>query len=1153
MTGHPVYAAVTDVRDYYDRLRAAADISAAAHELLGDRITGESRSTIFVNCPRHASQSGRSFQISLHQGSWFCHGCGVGGGVIEFVEYVLTGAVTKCSRSGVTDTHRQARDWVAERVGLPKLSEAGLSPEKIAEQERLRAEGEQVFACLTAYADLCHAALLANTEAIAWLKEHYAINDESIAQFRIGWADDPGALDALVGQGFTAEIITATGLFTRDLSAPFFRKRVLFPFISDGRVTYLTGRRTPWSEDNEYEQAKYKKLPVYDEKKHPNVSKAVSNAVLFGEDILRTRPPQVVLAEGITDAIASMQAGFPTISPATVNIADRDFDRLVSKLRGVEGVLIAFDNELSAVGADSAIAIARRLDKVGIPAEIATVPLREKQEKARTEFAALLGDSFQDYMALPANKRAACIKETLEDRPEDVERANRLLADAKIDINEWFLTGGTTDAFAEFLAASKNYVRLQIDSLTAIENPDELSEALAPILRDVAAQGQVAQEAYIKAIKARTGLGVAPLRKRVGQLAKEAQQADRKAQRQHFSERAAKAQYRMRPHGLVLLKPVDGGEVEVPLTNFTAAIVAIVIRDNGIDTDMHLEIEARVHGVTVQVQVPSRSFGSMSWVIEHLGPNAVIYAGFSLKDHTRAAIQVLSCEKRERRVYTHTGFRKLGQHGHCFLHGGGAIGEAGAIAGVEVAVPESLSGVLLPNPPEGDERVRVVRASMGLLKLGPATTLFPLYCAIWRAVLGSLDSSLHFAGPTGVFKSEAVALAQQHYGAQLDARHLLGSWSSTENALEELAFTGKDIVVTVDDFAPSGSGHDVQRYHKKADRIFRAAGNKSGRARLTADGTPRSVHPPRGLVVSTGEDIPAGQSLRARLHIIEVKPGDIDATVLTRCQADAANGDYAAAMSAFVQWVAKRYEGLHARVRQRELELRGSQEDSSKHRRTPANAAQLQVGIEIFLEFATEVGAVTQEQAVQQREQCWNALMDLADAQAQHLLASEPTSLFLVLLRSAIAAGEAHVANLEGECPPASVAIAVGWERHGLDSWIYRGARVGWLDGEHLYLDLPAAFKAAQGLGTETERLAVSMRTLARRMEEKGLLVTRDEKRSKNTIRKTLAGTRRDVLHLRSDLLVKAGGTETDQPSSDKSAEQERGDVTGGSGWETVQ
>jgi uncharacterized protein (DUF927 family) len=73
---------------------------------------------------------------------------------------------------------------------------------------------------------------------------------------------------------------------------------------------------------------------------------------------------------------------------------------------------------------------------------------------------------------------------------------------------------------------------------------------------------------------------------------------------------------------------------------------------------------------------------------------------------------------------------------------------------------------------------------------------------IWRAVLGGGDLALHLSGPSGVFKSELAALAQQHFGAALDRTHLPGSWTSTDNALEGLAFAAKDALLTVDYFAP---------------------------------------------------------------------------------------------------------------------------------------------------------------------------------------------------------------------------------------------------------------------------------------------------------------------------------------------------------------
>ena len=69
---------------------------------------------------------------------------------------------------------------------------------------------------------------------------------------------------------------------------------------------------------------------------------------------------------------------------------------------------------------------------------------------------------------------------------------------------------------------------------------------------------------------------------------------------------------------------------------------------------------------------------------------------------------------------------------------------------------------------------------------------------------------------------------------------------------------------------------------------------------MRGDTTLRPVKRPRGLIVSTGEDTPRGQSLRARLFVLELGPGDLDFELLSQAQADAAAGLYAQAMAGFL-------------------------------------------------------------------------------------------------------------------------------------------------------------------------------------------------------------------------------------------------------------
>ena len=183
--------------------------------------------------------------------------------------------------------------------------------------------------------------------------------------------------------------------------------------------------------------------------------------------------------------------------------------------------------------------------------------------------------------------------------------------------------------------------------------------------------------------------------------------------------------------------------------------------------------------------------------------------------------------------------------------------------------------------------------------------------AAFRAPFGSVDFSLHLSGFTGTGKSEVAALLQQHFGCDMHSKNLPGSWSSTANQLEGLAFFAKDSLFVIDDFVPQGSAVDRARLNQTADRVLRGVGNSSGRGRAGPDGKPRPVKPPRALVLSTGEEVPGGQSLRARLLVIEVPKGAIgngDLRNLRSHQEAAARGDFAMAMAGFIQWLAKNLE-----------------------------------------------------------------------------------------------------------------------------------------------------------------------------------------------------------------------------------------------------
>jgi hypothetical protein len=302
-----------------------------------------------------------------------------------------------------------------------------------------------------------------------------------------------------------------------------------------------------------------------------------------------------------------------------------------------------------------------------------------------------------------------------------------------------------------------------------------------------------------------------------------------------------------------------------------------------------------------------------------------------------------------------------------------------------------------------------------------------------------------------------------------------------------------------------------------AERLFRAAGNHQGRNRMSGNGL-RSLRPPRALLLATGEEVPRGQSLRARMLILELRPGEVDRSLLSQCQNVAREGQLAAAMGEFLSWVAERYEELHDRLETRVRELRNQYLLPRSHARLPAALAELRSAWEIWLQFAFEAGAIGSEEQVKLANRGSRGLEELAALQAPYQVANDPALRFIALLQSALASGRAHVAaRLGGE--PAR-ALLWGWRRQRTGrKWIACGAGIGWLAGSDLYLDSSVSYQVAQQ-EAGVERLAVSEQTLRRRLHGHGLLVSADTGRQTLLVRKTLGGRPRNVLHLKASALV---------------------------------
>ena len=284
----------------------------------------------------------------------------------------------------------------------------------------------------------------------------------------------------------------------------------------------------------------------------------------------------------------------------------------------------------------------------------------------------------------------------------------------------------------------------------------------------------------------------------------------------------------------------------------------------------------------------------------------------------------------------------------------------------------------------------------------------------------------------------------------------------------------------------------------------------------------RRVSRPLGLCgrPSTEEDVPRGQSLQARLVSVELGRDSLDWDLLTACQAAAAEGLYAAALAGFVQWLAPRYGGVVSSLRSEIAGLRQWAAGSRQHRRTPEAVANLALGLRYYIAFALDVGCLSLSKAEKLWRRSWTALGEVAEAQADYQAEEEPAARFVNLVLAAIGSGRAHVACAAGGSP--EKAAAWGWRPTGSSLLRPQGERIGWLDGEDLYLDAEVAYACTQKLVRDGGgAINLTVPTLKRRLRDEGLLASVETRGGKVRleVRRVLEGRRRKVLHLRTGSL----------------------------------
>lgn len=533
--------------------------------------------------------------------------------------------------------------------------------------------------------------------------------------------------------------------------------------------------------------------------------------------------------------------------------------------------------------------------------------------------------------------------------------------------------------------------------------------------------------------------------------------------------------YLERAEGLFL-----DGTPPVRLANFTARIVADEIEDDGLVERRHYRLTVRMGGQSHQVRVAAGEFAHLRWVDDHLGANALIEA--DVHQQVRHAIHVLSGRVPVERIYVRPGWH-LREGEWIYVHAAGALSGAGAVA-VRTRLGPALAHFSLPPSPDLPLRGQAIAESLSFLELGPEEVTFPLFAAVWRALLGP-GCRLWLCSSGGPALRSLLSVLHKHWGRELDlpGRHEAGP--AGPDALRDALLVTEQL--------PTGEDEAV--------------------------------------VLGWGPD----RSAVSGAFVLQLAAADLATERLEREQVHARAGRHAVASAAFVEWAARRGPRLLlGRLEAEARELAPAFAGPGASGALSETAAQLYLALELFCQCAGEAQVFDPDQTGRLLSRGHRALHA---AVIRQLPAPwrDPGLRLVAQLGEALAAGRAHVAAADGGPPPAD-RFSWGWRPtrpHGVGArWEPMGLLIGWTCEQELYLDRRAAVVV---LRANSEGSALTSRGLARALSRSGLLRTSSASRSTLATRRVLGGRQRTVLHLGIESLrgERAGASAARSPKED--------------------
>lgn len=363
----------------------------------------------------------------------------------------------------------------------------------------------------------------------------------------------------------------------------------------------------------------------------------------------------------------------------------------------------------------------------------------------------------------------------------------------------------------------------------------------------------------------------------------------------------------------------------------------------------------------------------------------------------------IQCEKAPvTMLYQHTGYTTI-EGERVFLNGGHSVTKDGLTDKYNVLLSGQIENYVFTDKKDFERYktllsllpsvapTSLVYAGLGLSFLTPLNALLR-DCGIEPCFI------LYFTGKTGARKTTMAKLFLNFFGAFNNGTAPTASFRDTTNAVEKKFALADSTLVLLDDRIPSTTPKIKAQMEAMEQAVARQIGDRSGRARMNADGTLKATYRPKCNLIITAEESfsNVGESAIARSISVELKPGDINLSALTKVQQNADHLNQC--MSDYIQFVIRNWDSISEQAKPLFLEYRDKAQNGG-HGRLAECVAHLQIGIYFMCEWLLAENTVDEAQVERLRNAAWNVFTELADKQNRRIVEEKPVKLFLDAVR----------------------------------------------------------------------------------------------------------------------------------------------------------